>query len=87
VIEGRALKLLDLGGRQPMLGRLFHGQASAFRGMGTFRYVDSHLGVMGIRIFLAHERLDVSLAALVNIIDDPSLLGFTSARDPFSFAD
>ena len=87
VIEGRALKLLDLGGSQPLLGRLFHGQTSALRGVDTFRYVDRHLGVMSICIFLPHERLDVSLAPLVNIIDDPSLLGLASARDPCAFAD
>jgi hypothetical protein len=43
--------------------------------------------MMGIRIFLAWERIDVSFAALVNIIDDPSLLGLACAGGPCTFPD
>jgi len=41
--------------------------------------------VIGVGIFLARERLDVTVAVLVGVIDDPGLLGLPLFGVPTAF--
>ena len=45
--------------------------------------VDADLLGVGVGVLLALESLDVAVAVLVEVVDDPRLLGLAAARRPF----
>ena len=50
------------------------GDAFAIRRMGPLRHLDRGRRVVGVGGLLLPERLDVALAVLVDVVDDPSFL-------------
>ena len=60
LVERRALQIVGLAGLKPMLAGLRNGDA-----------VDADGRMVGIGRLLLRERLDVALALLVDVIDDP----------------
>ena len=55
--------------------------------MGAGVNFDGDAGVIGVGVPLARESLDVAVAVLVDIIDDPSFLDFASGIFPTALAD
>jgi hypothetical protein len=49
--------------------------------------VDRDLGMTGFGVFLALEGLEVTLAELVGVVDDPGLAGFAAIGGPVALAD
>lgn len=56
------------------------------RRVDALPYVHLDSGVIIVGLLLARKSLNVSLAALIDVIDNPPFLRFAFARGPFSFA-
>src|SRR5262249_44936074 len=90
LLVGRNRRLLQvrlLAGFEPQRGGLGDGDALAVGGVGASTDGDPDDGGMGIGVTLAGERLDMALAVLVDVIDDPRLLRLPARAFPGSLAD
>ena len=80
--DRRALQPGGIAAFQPQLGGLGDGDALAVGGMRAGADGDPDDGVMGVGIALLGEGLDVAVAVLVDVVDDPRLLA--APRSGFS---
>ena len=72
--------------RQPQPAGFADRDAAAVGGVGASTNIDSDLGMMGVGIPLAFEGLEVSIAVLVAVIDDPALALFAAIGCPTALA-
>src|SRR5262249_16635983 len=72
---------------KPPLRSLCHGRAFARRNVQPLADINLDRCVIVIRVFLALECLDMPVALLVNVIDNPSLFRLAFTSGPTTFAD
>jgi hypothetical protein len=74
LIERRAFKVVAFAGLDPVFASLPDRNAVAVGGVQALAHFDVRRGIVGVGFLLAGKGLDMSLALLVNVIDDPSIL-------------
>ena len=80
--DGCTLAPLKLDKFQPILRRLGDRNALARRRMGAFVNVDRDARMAFLGVFFLRECLDVPVALLIGVIDDPAFLLFAAPRCP-----
>ena len=85
--DRRALQASRIAALQPQLGGLGNGDALAVGGMGAGADGGSHDGVVGVGVALLREGLEMAVAVLVDVVDDPCLLRLPVEAFPGSLAD
>jgi len=80
-----ALEAVVLAGRQPQSCCLRDGDAPPFRCVRAAPDIDTNSGVKGVSVLLPLKGLDVTLAVLIGVIDDPRCADFVAFR-PSAFA-
>src|SRR5262249_23799619 len=70
------------GGREPELAGLRDRDAAARSGVRSGPHVDPGRVVVGVGILLAGEGLDVAVAVLIAVVNDPRLLRLSGWTDP-----
>ena len=85
LLEGGAFELGRRAAFEPQPSGFDHHDAGAVGRMDAGFHIDRDMGVIGVGVLLAGEGLEVPRPMLIDVIGDPSLLGFAAARDPASF--
>jgi hypothetical protein len=85
--ERGALDAGRLAAREPPPSGLGDRDRPAVGGVDAGADINCDLAVMGVGIALLRESLEVPVAELVGVIDDPSLAVLTSVGFPGAFAD
>src|SRR5690606_13126545 len=71
LVDGAALKASRVTRCQPMLASRCYGDCVCIGNMDTARDLDMRLSIEGDCVLLELERLDVALAVLVAVVNDP----------------
>ena len=87
LVDGRALEPVLLACGDPFLSGIAHPRALACGRVNTVADFRQDRGRELGRVLLPGEGLDVALACLVDVIEDPSFLRLAPGRGPGSLAD
>jgi hypothetical protein len=85
-VERCAFEVVGAARYQPKLRGLYDGDALGISGMGAAANLDAGFGVIGIGVPLAGKGLDMPIACLIDIVDDPGLPQLAFGGFPNSFA-
>lgn len=84
--DPRALNALRLSASDPFLCGFGDGDAFARRGVDALAHVDLDLGCSSVGVFLELISLNVTVAVLIGVIDDPGFLFLALRGCPSAFA-